>query len=175
MNVKQIVFISLFIALVSSCSNSNPSKVEPETIEKTLEIIPSGKEEVQELLDYFESNKLKINKTTKAELSMIYDIEENDYYMNKKVQLEDHVLYINFTISNDVLVKVSFATLSNSPKDFSYITNLITQHFGESYTQNFNTNDSVVNNATLKWELDSAYIQYETFSDLNSGYEITIK
>lgn len=175
MSVKQIFFIAIYITLISSCGNSNDNHGEVEVVEKSLEIIPTGKEDVKELLDYYKSNKLQINKTSKAELSLIYDIEENDYYMNKKIQLEDHVLYINFTISNAVLTKVSYAALSNSPKDFSYITNLITQNFGEDYTQTYNTNDSVVNNATLKWELDSAYIQYETFSDLNSGYELTIK
>ena len=95
--------------------------------------------------------------------------------MNKKVTFEDHTLYINFTISKGVITKISYATLSNSPKEFSYIDDLITNSFGNDYVLSYNTNDSTINNASKTWNIDNILIQYESFSDLNSGYELTIE
>jgi hypothetical protein len=74
-----------------------------------------------------------------------------------------------------VLTKISYATLSNSPKEFNYISNLLSQTFGENYNLSFTTNDSLESNASKIWQLDSMTIQYESFSDLNSGYELIIK
>lgn len=172
---KHVIILTAFAIVLVSCGTEKVKETEVVKEEKTLEIINSGQEEIIQLLDNLSTGKIQVNTTTKSDLASIYGIEENDYYMNKKIELEDHVMYINFTISKDVLTKISYATLSNSPKDFSYITNLITDQFGEDYDQTFITPDSLNNNASKIWNMDTVIIQYDTFSDLNSGYEIIIK
>lgn len=175
MKVKQLVYIITILLFSISCGSDKPDNASVSEELKTEEIIPSGKEEVKQLIDYLDSNKLTINQTTSEELSFLYKIVENDYYMTKKIELEDHVLYINFTIANGTLSKVSYATLSNTPKDFSYVGAFLTERFGPNFSLTFNTNDSLANNAIKIWKLDGFTLAYETFSDLNSGYEISVE
>ena len=168
------IFCFSFI-LLSSCSNdpkptkSSDIKSEQPTINKT------GLNEIEALFEKLNNGTLIINSTTKEELSAIYNIELNDYYMTKKEELEDHTLYITFTITNGKLSKISYATLSNTEKDFSYIYDLTKNQFGTNYSQTYNTVDSTDNNSVIIWKDSSINIQYESFSGLNSGYELIIK
>jgi hypothetical protein len=168
----------MFAVICNVLISCGSAKIEEQSIEEKSEeltINRTGEEDVLKLLSLINSGKLSINKTTSQELSELFKIDENAYYMNKKLTLEDHTLYINFTISSGVISKISYATLSNSPKNFSYIDHLLTEEYGNEYSITYNTIDSLDNNALKVWDLDSLTVLYESFSDLNSGYEIIIK
>lgn len=174
---KLFILISLITcSLVLSCEPKpeNDSR-ENNNIKEEITLIESGAEEVKQLLNHLQSKEIQIGKTTSAELSILLALEDNDYYMNEKIDLEDHTLYLTFTISQQVVSKISYATLSNSTKDFSYIDNILVDNFGTPQYIGFLSNDSLLNNSLRKWSVDSLNVEYKTFSDLNSGYELIIQ
>lgn len=175
MSVKHLFAITLLSICTTNCTSSETKPEEVSNDPAEMKVLTTGEEEIKELLTFINTDQIIINQTSSAELATLFGIEENEYYMNKKVTFEDHTLYINFTISKGVITKISYATLSNSPKEFSYIDDLITNSFGNDYVLSYNTNDSTINNASKTWNIDNIMIQYESFSDLNSGYELTIE
>lgn len=175
MKTTRILFYVLVSSIAIGCASNTENKVSKEEIKEEQKTIESGVDEVNQLLTYLQQQKIQVGHTSTTELSELFGIEANDYYMNKKIELEDHTLYITFTISKNILTRISYATLSKSPKDFSYIDNVVELNFGDSPTIEFLTSDSVMNNSLRTWNLDSLKIVYQTFSDLNSGYELIIQ
>ena len=178
--MKQMKHLFLPVLLFTVVTFQNCSSNENKTSEKEIKdeapvLVKTGMSDVEDLFNHLNKNVIKLNTTTKEELSAMYDVEVNDYYMSKKIELEDHTLYITFTILDGVLSKISYATLSNTRKDFSYINDLVMSQFGLDYSQTFNTTDSTDDNSIINWTKDSQNIQFESFSGLNSGYELTIK
>ncbi len=174
---KSFILISSITCLIA-CSCESTQEKDASTDENKKEeivIIESGTEEVNQLLKYLQSKEIQIGKTTSAELSVLLGMDENDYYMNEKIVLEDHTLYVTFTISEKVVSKISYATLSNSTKDFSYIDKMVENHFGTPQNIEFLSNDSLLNNSLRNWSVDSLTVEYKTFSGLNSGYELIIQ